>query len=103
MSKLADKRCLPCSGGVPRLSAAEIATLAPQVPEWEVVLGHHLRRVFTFPDFRSALAFTNRIGEVAEAEGHHPDLGLAWGRVEVQVSPHKAFILAAKVDARWRA
>jgi 4a-hydroxytetrahydrobiopterin dehydratase len=80
-------------------------TFKAQVPEWGVVDGHHLDRVFNFPDFRTALAFVNRVGEIAEAEGHHPDLWLAWGKVEVKIWTHKIdgltesdFVLAAKID-----
>lgn len=103
---LADKNCVPCQGGVPPLTAAEIAPLAKQLGDgWSVVDNHHLRRVFTFPDFAQALAFTNAVGAIAEAEWHHPDLELAWGRVGVTIFTHKIdglaeadFILAAKID-----
>lgn len=73
---------------------------------WEIVENHHLRKIYRFPDFRIALAFTNRIGELAEAVGHHPDLELAWGKVGVTIWTHKIgglsetdFVFAAKVDA----
>jgi 4a-hydroxytetrahydrobiopterin dehydratase len=102
---LAEKHCVPCRGGIPPLAGAELATLLAQVPGWQVVGDHDLRKVFTFPDFRKALDFVNRVGEVAETEGHHPDLFLAWGRVEVKIWTHKIdgltesdFILAAKID-----
>lgn len=105
MSELAQKKCIPCSGGVPRLTADEIKDYHPQVPEWEVILGHHLRRVFAFDDFAGALRFVNRIGETAEDEGHHPNITFTWGRVEVEIWTHKIdglaeadFILAAKID-----
>lgn len=105
MSQLAGKKCIPCSGGVLKLTIDEIKELQPQVPEWEAILGHHLRRVFAFDDFVSALAFVNRLGEVAEAEGHHPNISFTWGRVEVEIWTHKIdglaeadFILAAKID-----
>jgi 4a-hydroxytetrahydrobiopterin dehydratase len=105
MSDLAKKRCIPCTGGVPKLEADEIAKLHPQVPDWEVVLTHHLRRVFSFDDYAGALAFVNRIGEVAEAENHHPNISFTWGRVEVEIWTHKIdglaesdFVLAAKID-----
>ena len=103
--ELAEKRCIPCRGGVPPLNHAEIDKLLPQVPGWEVANQHHLMRTYKFPDFVSALAFVNRVGEVAEEEGHHPDLYLSWGRVEVRIWTHKIdgltesdFILAAKID-----
>jgi 4a-hydroxytetrahydrobiopterin dehydratase len=105
MSDLAQKKCIPCSGGVPRMTAEEIKELHPQVPDWEAILNHHLRRVFAFDDFAGALEFVNRIGEVAEEEGHHPNITFTWGRVEVEIWTHKIdglaeadFILAAKID-----
>ena len=106
MSKLAQKKCVPCRGGVPPLCAEEVQPLLEQLNQWEAVENHHLKRTFTFEDFVSALGFVNRIGEIAEAEGHHPDLYLAWGRVGVEIWTHKInglsesdFILAAKIDA----
>lgn len=87
------------------LDARAIESLLAQVKGWDVVDGHHLRKAWKFPDFRSALAFVNRVGEVAETEGHHPDIALGWGRVEITLSTHAArgltendFILAAKID-----
>jgi len=104
MSDLTAKQCVPCRGGVPPLAGAELAALARELGDaWQVVDGHHLERTFPFPDFKSALAFTNRIGELAEAEGHHPDIHLAWGKVRLTIWTHKIdgltesdFILAAK-------
>jgi len=108
--KLEDKSCIPCKGGVPALKGAELTPLAAQVPGWQVVAEHHLVKSFVFPDFRAALAFVNRAGAVAEAEGHHPDLYLSWGRVEVRIWTHKIdgltesdFILAAKLDRAYPA
>jgi 4a-hydroxytetrahydrobiopterin dehydratase len=102
---LAEKQCIPCKGGVPPLGGEELARLRKEVPNWQVAGGHHLVRNFAFPDFRSALGFVNRVGELAEDQGHHPDLLLAWGRVEVKIWTHKIdgltlsdFILAAKID-----
>ena len=102
---LAEKHCVPCRGGVPPLKGEPLEALKAQTPGWQVVDEHHLVKQFTFPDFRTALAFVNRVGAVAEAEGHHPDLYLAWGRVEVKTWTHKIdgltesdFILAAKID-----
>ena len=103
--ELAEKRCVPCRGGVPPLKREELAKLQPQVPGWEVVDDHHLSKSYKFPDFLTALAFVNRVGEIAEQEGHHPDLYLSWGKVEIRIWTHKIngltesdFILAAKID-----
>ena len=106
MSDLASKKCVPCKGGVPPLEGQALADLQAALGGgWEVVDGHHLSKQFTFDDFAGALALTNRIGAVAEAEGHHPDIYLAWGQVAVKIWTHKIdgltesdFILAAKID-----
>jgi 4a-hydroxytetrahydrobiopterin dehydratase len=102
---LAEKRCVPCRGGVPPLGRGEIEGLLAQVPGWQAVDDHHLTRTYTFPDFRTALDFVNRAGAVAEEQGHHPDLYLSWGKVGVKIWTHKIdgltesdFILAAKLD-----
>ncbi|MDA2914185.1 4a-hydroxytetrahydrobiopterin dehydratase [Acidobacteriia bacterium AH_259_A11_L15] len=103
--RLADKQCVPCRGGVPPLKGPALADLQKQVQEWTVVEEHHLVKTFKFPDFRKALEFTNRVGELAEEQGHHPDLLLAWGKVEVTLWTHAVnglsesdFIMAAKID-----
>jgi len=109
MADLVSRSCTPCRGGVPPLDAAEIARLTPQLdPGWEVVDGHHLRRVYRFPDFAQALAFTQRVGELAEEQGHHPDLHLSWGKVVVEVWTHAIdglhendFIFAAKCETLY--
>jgi 4a-hydroxytetrahydrobiopterin dehydratase len=102
---LAEKHCVPCRGGVPPLRGEELEQMKAQVPNWQVAEGHHLTRSFQFPDFKSALDFVNRVGAVAEQEGHHPDLYLAWGKVDVKTWTHKIdgltesdFILAAKIE-----
>lgn len=102
---LASKTCVPCRGGVPPLAGEELKQYERQVPGWEVVSGHHLHRAFAFPDFRQALEFVNRVGEVAEQQGHHPDILLAWGKAEITMWTHKIdgltesdFILAAKIS-----
>lgn len=102
---LAAKTCVPCRGGVPRLEADEIGKLAGQVAGWEVVEGSRLRRRYEFANFRRALEFVNRAGEVAEREGHHPDVAFGWGYCELTIYTHVAggltendFILAAKID-----
>ncbi len=105
MSELATRKCVPCRGGVPALGADEITPLLNQLDGWEVVDNHHLVKSYAFPDFVSALGFVNKIGNLAENEGHHPDLYLAYGKVGVQIFTHKVdgltesdFILAAKID-----
>ena len=104
MSDLAEKSCVPCRGGVPPLAGKELESLHRQLPDWEVVNGHHLKRAFTFPDFAKALAFVNKVGEIAENEGHHPDIFFTWGKAEITTWTHKIdgltesdFILAAKI------
>ena len=105
MASLASKTCVPCRGGVPALKGKELETLHRQVPQWQVVEEHHLNRTFTFPDFKQALDFVNRVGALAEEQGHHPDIMLAWGKVEITLWTHKIngltesdFIMAAKID-----
>ncbi len=105
MSELASRTCVPCKGGTPPLEGAELETLRRQLPEWEIVEGHHLRKAFRFKNFREALRFVDQVGELAEEQGHHPDISFGWGYAEVTVWTHKIdgltesdFIFAAKVD-----
>jgi 4a-hydroxytetrahydrobiopterin dehydratase len=90
---------------VPALKGEALAKLNAEVPEWQVVEEHHLHRIFRFPDFQKALDFVNRAGAIAEEQGHHPDILLAWGKAEVTIYTHKIngltesdFVLAAKID-----
>jgi 4a-hydroxytetrahydrobiopterin dehydratase len=110
MSSLADQKCVPCRGGVPPLQGEALAKLSAQLPEWKVVEGKKIAKTYLFPDFAKALAFVNRAGAVAEAEGHHPDLCLTWGKVDVSIYTHKIngltesdFVLAAKLDREYSA
>ncbi len=103
--QLADKKCVPCRGGVPPLKGADLEKLHQSVPEWTVINQHHLRREFHFPDFKQALEFVNRVGVVAEEQGHHPDILLAWGKADITLWTHKIdgltesdFIMAAKIN-----
>ncbi len=103
--QLADKKCVSCRGDVPALKGSALAEFQKQLPHWTVTNQHHLQREFRFPDFKQALAFVNLVGEIAEAEGHHPDILLGWGKVGITVWTHKVdgltesdFILAAKID-----
>jgi len=96
---------VPCKGGTPPLSEEEYAPLLGQLRGWDVLGGTKLRKTFEFKNFVDAVGFVNRISEVAEAEGHHPDLVVAWGRVVVDLWTHKIdglsssdFIVAAKID-----
>ncbi len=105
MSELASKTCVPCRGGVPPLKGQELESFRGQVPQWQVSNEHHLTREFKFPDFRTALDFVNRVGELAEQQGHHPNILLTWGRAEITLWTHKIdgltesdFIMAAKID-----
>jgi 4a-hydroxytetrahydrobiopterin dehydratase len=105
VTDLASKTCVPCRGNVPPLAGKDLDALASQVPEWKVVDGHHISRDFKFPDFVQALAFVNKVGAIAEEQGHHPDILLSWGKASVTTWTHKIngltesdFILAAKID-----
>lgn len=105
MPDLAHRRCVPCSGATPPLTAEAIAPLLQQLQGWSVVDNHHLIKLYKLPNFAAALALVNRIGAIAEQENHHPDLALAWGRVEVKIWTHKIdgltesdFVFAAKCD-----
>jgi len=106
MSELADKDCVPCRGGVPPLKGEALAELQRKLGNsWEVINEHHLEKVFAFKNFRDALAFTNRVGELAEQQHHHPNVAVSRGRVKVTIWTHKIdglsesdFILAARID-----
>jgi 4a-hydroxytetrahydrobiopterin dehydratase len=105
MTDLAAKTCVPCRGDVPALAGKDLDALASQVPEWKVVDGHHISREFKFSNFVQALAFVNKVGAIAEEQGHHPDILLSWGKAGVTTWTHKIngltesdFILAAKID-----
>lgn len=106
MSSLAQKECVPCKGGVPPLAGGALRDLSAQLGgDWKVVDEHHLEKEFRFKNFREALEFTNRLGALAEDQGHHPDIYLAWGKVRITIWTHKIngltesdFVLAAKID-----
>ncbi|HEY0320751.1 MAG TPA: 4a-hydroxytetrahydrobiopterin dehydratase [Pyrinomonadaceae bacterium] len=106
MSSLASRQCVPCRGGVPPMRGKEIKEFLGELKGWDVIEEHHLLKSFGFGNFRQALDFVNRIGEVAEAQGHHPDISFGWGYAQVKIWTHKIdgltesdFILAAKIDA----
>lgn len=100
---LASRDCVPCRGGVPPLTPSEREPLLAQLEGWQVIDGHHLSKNYTFPNFVEALGFVNRVGKVAEENGHHPDVWLSWGKVRIDIWTHKIdgltesdFVLAAK-------
>lgn len=105
-STLAKKECTACDGGTPVLKGKALQQLKSQLDgSWQVINEQSLERQFKFPDFRHALEFTNRVGGIAEDQGHHPDIYLTYGEVRIQLSTHKVngltesdFILAAKID-----
>jgi len=104
--ELSEKSCVPCRGGVPPLKGQKLSELHAQLKEgWKIVKEHHLEKEYLFPDFKTALVFTEKVGNLAEAEGHHPDIYLAYGKVKITLWTHKIdgltesdFILAAKCD-----
>ena len=106
-SDLAQKECKPCDGGTPPLKGEDLRRLSEQLDEgWTIVEEKRLEKQFSFPDFAHALEFTNRVGEIAEQQGHHPDIYLSYGAVRVEIWTHKIggltesdFILAAKINA----
>jgi len=106
---LADNKCVPCRGGVPAMDVAKAQDLLKQLQTgWQLNSRGHLERLYTFKDFAQALKFVNKVGAVAEAEGHHPDFHLGWGKCTVEVWTHKIngltesdFYLAAKADREF--
>jgi len=113
MDQLAQLKCTACRGGDPTVTDAEIAEFKPQVPEWKIIEVYGIKRlwrVFKFKDFVSALAFTNKVGELVESEGHHPAILTEWGKVTVTWWTHKIrglhrndFIMAARTDELYAA
>jgi 4a-hydroxytetrahydrobiopterin dehydratase len=102
---LARKECVPCKGGVPPLKGEELNRLSEKVEGWDVIEEHHLSKTYKFPDFIKALEFVNKAGNIAEQQGHHPNIFLTWGKVSIETWTHKIdgltesdFILAAKID-----
>ncbi len=106
MSELAKKECVPCKGGVPPLKGSDLKSLLEKLGDsWQLIDEHHIEKEFKFENFRQALGFTNKVGELAENQGHHPDILLAWGKTKLTIWTHKVdgltesdFILAAKAD-----
>ena len=104
---LAQKTCAPCKGGIPPLTSDEAAAYLKQLPQWALRDdGRRIERNYTFEDFVTALAFVNKAGDLAEVEGHHPDISFGWGYATMSLQTHKFnglhdndFIMAAKLDA----
>jgi 4a-hydroxytetrahydrobiopterin dehydratase len=106
MNELAEKECVPCKGGTPPLKGAELENFSGKLGGgWKVINEHHLEKEYKFKNFREALDFTNKVGELAERIQHHPDIYLAWGQVKLTLWTHKIdgltesdFVFAAKVN-----
>ena len=105
MAELSERECVPCRGGVPPLKGEEIEDFLRQLDGWRVLNEHHLQRTYLFKDFRESLQFVLRVGELAEEQGHHPDICFGWGKADVTIWTHKIdgltesdFVLAAKID-----
>ena len=105
MEDLAQKKCIPCEGEVDALKGDQLQTYLEKIDDWQVIDEHHIVKLIKFPDFKTALEFVNKVGEIAEQEGHHPDLSLSWGKVEITLFTHAIdglsendFILARKID-----
>ena len=106
MDALADKTCTPCRGGIPPLTPGEAARFHAQVPDWELRDdAHRIERSFRFQNFREALAFVQQVGELAEAQGHHPDINFGWGFATVSLRTKKIkglhendFIMAGRIN-----
>jgi 4a-hydroxytetrahydrobiopterin dehydratase len=109
MEKLSNQKCVACQGGIPPMNEAEIARYMKQLEEeasdWEVLQNRYLKKTWKFEDFKTALEFVNKIGALAEEQGHHPNINFGWGFVEITLWTHKInglhesdFVLAAKIE-----
>ncbi len=109
MTDLANKTCIPCRGGVPPLKGTQLADLQEKLKnDWKIINEHHLEKEYSFKNFKEALDFTIKVGELAENQDHHPDIFLTWGKVKVTIWTHKIdgltesdFIFAAKTDRKF--
>ncbi len=102
---LKDKKCSACAGAEAALESSEQGRLLEQLENWSIVEGHHLHRDYTFKNFKEALAFVNKVGDIAEEEGHHPNISFTWGKASIDIWTHKVdglteadFVLAAKIN-----
>ena len=105
MYKLLEMKCKACEGIQDKLSNKQIKSNLKQIKKWELFNNHHIEKTFKFPDFKSSLSFVNKIGKLAEKEGHHPNIDFTWGEVTVKLWTHALhglsmndFIMAAKID-----
>lgn len=106
MSELSKKKCIPCKAGTPPIKGNELKRFMGELGNgWKLVEEHHLEKEYTFKNFKEALDFVNKVGKIAEEEGHHPDIFLSWGKVKLMFWTHKInglsesdFIMAAKSD-----
>ena len=106
MNDLAKQNCIPCKGGIPPLKGAKLDDLMEKLKnDWKLIKEHHLEKEFSFKNFKDALNFTIKVGELAENQDHHPDIFLTWGKVKVTIWTHKIdgltesdFFFAAKTD-----
>jgi len=105
MDNLHKMKCVPCEGGISKLTAGILKEFRKQTPDWKIIKNHHIVRTFKFKDFNSALNFVNKIGKIADKENHHPDISLSWGKLIITIYTHAInglhpndFILASKID-----
>lgn len=103
--ELASKKCIPCSGGTPPLNSDQLSEYSAKLPEWSLQGEHHIQCDWKFDDFKAAWSFVNKVAELAEQEGHHPEIWFTYGKVHIQLRTHKVdglteadFVLAAKIS-----
>jgi len=107
MEELTSKKCQPCEGGVPPIAGDDITNYTCQLKTtWDVIEGKKIRKGFSYSDFIETMIFVNKVADLAEEEGHHPDMHVSYGKVEIEIWTHAIgglsendFILAAKIDA----
>ncbi len=106
MANLSKMKCVPCMGGVPPLKGSELNKLQKELGhDWKVVKQHHVEKDYKFKDFKQTLGFVNKIGKIAEEQGHHPNIEFTYGKAKISIYTHKIngltvsdFVLAAKIE-----